>query len=212
MQCRDVEIVLEQEGLVPLPQAAKAHLAECSSCQDLVADLTNIVATAHLLPAEEEPPAHIWVSLRAQLEAEGIIKTPVEIARESAPWWQSFAAFFRTRAFATAAVALLIVASAAYQLQQPAELPTVPRDAFGDTAMALNQQEQDLSNMQLASTSPVDSSFRQNLQTVDEFIAECEQRLKEEPQDDLAREYLSRAYEQKAELLSAMMDRGRSVN
>jgi hypothetical protein len=210
MQCRDVEIVLEQEGLAPLPDAAKAHLAECSSCQGLVADLTNIVATAHLLPAEAEPPPHVWISLRAQLEAEGIIKTPAEIARASAPWWQSFAAAFRARAFAAAAVGLLIVAAAAYQLQKPA--PMVQRDAFADTAMALNEQEQDLSNMRLASTSAVDSSFRQNLQTVDEFISECERHLKEDPQDDLAREYLSRAYQQKAELLSAMMDRGGSVN
>jgi hypothetical protein len=212
MQCRDVEVVLEQEGLAPLPEAAKAHLAECNSCQNLVADLTNIVATAHLFPAEAEPPARVWVSLRAQLEAEGLIKTPAELARQSAPWWLSFTWLLHGRALAAAAVGLLIVASAAYQLQKPAEAPIVRQDAFADTAMALNQQEQDLSNMRLASTSPVDSSFRQNLQTVDEFIAECEHHLKEEPQDDLAREYLSRAYQQKAELLSAMMDRGRSVN
>jgi hypothetical protein len=36
--------------------------------------------------------------------------------------------------------------------------------------------------------------------------------MKEEPRDDLAREYLSDAYQQKAELLSAMMERGGSVN
>jgi hypothetical protein len=66
--------------------------------------------------------------------------------------------------------------------------------------------------MILASTSPVDASLRDNLQTVDDFIADCERRVKEEPQDDLAREYLANAYQQKAELLSTMMDRGGSVN
>lgn len=215
MQCKDVDIVLEQEGLAPLPDAAKAHLSECPSCQNLIADLTGIVATAHLLPAEADPPAHVWLSLRAQLEAEGIIKTPEEVARQSAAWWHSFAWLFRGRALAAAAAGLLLIASAAYQLQKPAAPPAVQLDALAGTALALDQQEHDLSNMQLASTSsnsPVDSSFRENLHTVDDFIAECEHHLKEEPQDDLAREYLSRAYEQKAELLSAMMDRGRSVN
>jgi hypothetical protein len=213
MQCREVEVVLEQDGLAPLPEAAKVHLAECATCQNLWADLTNIVATAHQFPAEADPPDRVWISLRAQLESEGIIKTQADVARSSAPWWQSFGDLFRNRAFAGAAVALLIVASAAYQLQKPAVAPPiVQQDALADTAIFLNQQEHDLSNMQLATTSPVDSSFRQNLQTVDDFIAECERRLKEEPQDDLAREYLSRAYQQKAELLSAMMDRGRSVN
>jgi protein involved in temperature-dependent protein secretion len=63
-----------------------------------------------------------------------------------------------------------------------------------------------------ASLSPVDTSLRQNLQQVDEFIADCEQRVKEQPSDELAREYLTNAYQQKAQLISAMMDRGGSLN
>jgi hypothetical protein len=66
--------------------------------------------------------------------------------------------------------------------------------------------------MQLVSSSEVDVSLRQNLDIVDKFIADCEQRVKEEPRDDLTREYLSGAYQQKAELLSAMMERGGSGN
>jgi len=66
--------------------------------------------------------------------------------------------------------------------------------------------------MQLASTSAVDTSFRQNLQQVNDFIADCERRVNATPQDELAREYLSNAYQQKAELLSAMMDREGSVH
>ncbi len=75
MQCKEVEVVLEQEGWTPLPEAARDHLAGCSACQNLVEDLTAIVATAHLLPAELEPPARVWISLQAQLEQEGIIKS-----------------------------------------------------------------------------------------------------------------------------------------
>ena len=66
--------------------------------------------------------------------------------------------------------------------------------------------------MHLAGTSAVDTALQQNLQEVDDFIADCERHLKVAPQDDLAREYLYSAYQQKAELLAAMMDRGRSVN
>ena len=54
--------------------------------------------------------------------------------------------------------------------------------------------------------------FEQNLKEIDDFIADCERHLKEVPQDELAREYLYSAYQQKAELLAAMLDRGRSVN
>jgi len=66
--------------------------------------------------------------------------------------------------------------------------------------------------MHLTGTSPVDTALGQNLQQINDFIADCERHLKAAPQDELAREYLADAYQQKAELLAAIMDRGRSVN
>ena len=222
MLCKDVEIVVEQEGLVPLPEAARAHVAACSHCQELVGDLAAIVSVAKELPAEVEPPARVWLSLQAQLELEGIIKTPVVPAHgERSPWWQGFNDLFRSRVLATAAVGLLIVAAGVLQLRQPPDAP-LQTDAsvagpvwqipFAQTAKVLNEQEIDLRNMQPAGTSAVDASFRQNLQQVDDFIADCERRVNAAPQDELAREYLSDAYQQKAELLSAMMDREGSIH
>lgn len=226
MQCKEVELILEQEGLPPVPEAARAHIAACDACRSLVEDVTSIVAAAHMLPAEAEPPARVWVSLRAQLEAEGIIKTPsVQVEHDS--WWEGFARFFSPRALATVAVGLLIAGAAVLQLRQPSpgnETGTqalvqpqiqhriVGSGPFADVASTLDQEEQTLSNMHLASTSPVDLSLQQNLQTLNDFIRDCRQRLEEDPQDQLTRDYLSNAYQQKAELLSAMMDRGRSIN
>ena len=209
MQCKEVEVVLDQEGFVPVPEAARAHLAGCSSCQNFIADLTAIVATAHLLPAEVEPPPRVWTSLRTQLEAEGIIRTTSRHA-----WWPDFSEFFRPRALATAAVGLLIVAAAGLQFQHPAPQPTEARNAYDnvyqDTSLTLSNDEAHLPAMQLASSSGVDASLRKNLDIVDQFIVDCEQRVKQDPQDDLTRDYLTGAYQQKAELISVMMDRGGS--
>jgi hypothetical protein len=217
MQCRDVEAVVEREGLAPLPAGARAHVAGCQHCQAYLADLDAIVNIAREFPAEIEPPERVWVSLRTQLELEGLVKKPASMpTAEPASWWKGFGNLFRGRTLATAAVGLLIVVAGALQLQQTSVLPAPPSDPIFATAHALDEQEHDLSNMQPASTSPadtsVDTSLRQSLKQLDEFIADCERRVKEEPRDDLAREYLAAAYQQKAELLSAMMDRGRSVN
>lgn len=227
MRCEEVEIVLEQEGLEPLPEAARAHLAECRQCRNYVADLTSLIDAAGKLPNEVTAPERIWTSLRTQLEAEGIIKTPSEpVLPDRAPWWQSLSGVFRSRVLATATVGLVIVAAAVYQARSPmvgpspesgkiaygsSRLPDVSQ-SLASTASTLNEQEPLAKGMILTSTSPVDASFRENLQKVDEFIADCERRLKEQPQDELAREYLSAAYQQKAELLSAMIERGRSIN
>lgn len=209
MQCKEVAQVIEQEGLVPLPQAARKHMAGCDSCRHLVADLTAIVATAHLIPAEIEPPAHIWVSLRAQLEQEGVIKTP---RVSGASWWHGLSGLFGTRALATAGIGLLIAAAIGIQYQFPTEQPAEAHNFYIDTGAALSQDEAHLPNMQLASSSNVDTTLRHNLDIVDGFIAECEQRVKEQPGDDLARDYLSGAYQQKAQLLSVMMERGEGGN
>jgi hypothetical protein len=206
MQCKQMAEVLEQEGCLPVPEAARAHLAGCNSCRNFIADLTAIIATAHLLPAEVEPPPRVWTSLRVLLEEEGIIRSG---PRQS--WWGSFSEFFRPRMMATAAVALLIVAAVALQLQRPAMQPTEARIAsdnlYQDTSLTLDNDEAHLPAMQLAGNSGVDVSLRQNLDIVDKFIVDCEQRVKQHPQDDLAREYLTGAYQEKAELISVMMER-----
>ena len=213
MLCKEVEVVLEQEGWTPLPEAAREHVAGCGNCQSLVEDLTSIVATAHLLPAEVEPPARVWVSLKTQLEQEGIIKPAVAIT-EKVSFWAGFQDLFRSRVLATAVVGLLVVAAVTSQLQHPSQTEPpieVAHNVYDDTAIALNADEANLTQVSLSSE-PVDISLHQNLDIVDKFIADCEQRIKDEPGDDLTREYLSGAYEQKAELISAMMDRRGSVN
>ena len=233
MQCREVEAVLEQEGLSPLPESARAHVASCDSCRSLVEDFSAILAVAEKLPAEVEPPTRVWVSLRNQLEAEGVIKTPAEIpATAQLSWLDSLARILNGRALATAAVGLIIIAAAAVQIERghridggnfpvatpsTASTPITAGEPLGETGQTLRQEEQNLPMVQTADFSnsnhdSVDASLRQNLISLNQFIEDCRRRLKEDPNDELAREYLSVAYQQKAELLSAMLDRGRSVN
>jgi predicted anti-sigma-YlaC factor YlaD len=215
MQCRELDVFFEQEGLAPLSAAARQHLSECHACKHFFDDVTGIVALAHQLPAEVDPPEHIWISIRTELIREGTI-LGFSSERESAPWWRSFAELFRSRTWATAAVAMVIIVVAFMLGSKPREESLqVQEDPYSSTVTALSQQEHDLANMQLASTgeaSAVDASLRQNLQQVNEFIADCERRVREVPSDELAREYLTNAYQQKAQLLSAMMDRGGSLN
>ncbi|HET7107322.1 MAG TPA: hypothetical protein VFI38_10975 [Candidatus Acidoferrum sp.] len=256
MHCKELESVLEAEGLGQLSKDARLHLATCGDCQAYVADLSSIVAAAKSLPVEVNPPDRIWISLRAQLEAEGLIKEPVEVS-EKTSWWTSLVAGWKPRAFATVTAAALVAATAVYVKRMPqggasdeakkhtpvestrpaqtqvgvvppvTTLPANGAPTQGSTpsktkelapspseaaSFTLNQAELDVPNMQLAGNSQVDESLRQNLRTLNAFIAECELRLKQNPQDELAREYLYAAYQQKADLLAAMMESGRGDN
>ena len=219
MQCRHVEEVLELEGLAPLPENVRGHVAGCRQCQGYIADLETIVSAAHELPAEVEPPSRLWVALRTQLELEGIIKGPAAAPKaETISWWSGFGQRFRGRTLATMTLGAVLAAAAVLQIRQtPGPSPILVGDQVPPNIAAIakqvNQQEVDLRNMHLVGTSsPVDAALEQNLQEIDGFIADCERHLKAAPRDELAREYLADAYQQKAELLAAMMDRGRSVN
>ena len=77
MQRKEVQVALDQGGFAPLLEAARGLLYERSRCQSFDADLTSIVSAAHELPAEVDPPARVWTSLRAQLEKEGILTCSV---------------------------------------------------------------------------------------------------------------------------------------
>jgi hypothetical protein len=77
MQHKEVQVVLDEEGLARMPEAARAHLRERNSSQSFVADMRSIVSAAHELPAEVDPPARVWASLHAQLEEEGILSRSV---------------------------------------------------------------------------------------------------------------------------------------
>jgi len=271
MQCKELAIFIEREGLTPLSLEAQEHLAECTTCQNLFADFSAIVVAAGQLPAELEPPDRVWISVRAQLVAEGLIRErqPI-VAAPAATWWRNIAELLRPRVLAPAALSFALILGGVYYLGNhrtptvavhpasspapasestktvvpPAAKPTAPIPAnpapelrpyakstpplkpresrtelrpspsesayFGDSAAVLSQTESDLPSRRLANNAAVDASLRQNLRTVNEFIAECEARLKQNPQDQLTREYLNIAYQQKAELLTAIMDTGRS--
>jgi hypothetical protein len=234
MQCKDIEAVLENEGFSPLPEVARSHVATCSACHNLIEDFSAIVSVAETLPMEVEPPSRVWVSLRNQLEAEGIIKTPAAAAVGRLSWLERLSGILRGRALATITVGLVIVVAGILQIRPnenpgPSSLVTVaektaeapsspitPNEPLGSAGQTLRQVEQTVPMVQQAGTlsnqNVVDDSLRQNLKSLNQFIEDCRRRLREDPNDELAREYLSVAYQQKAELLSAMLDRGRSVN
>lgn len=222
MLCKDFEQVIEENGLVQLSETAQAHVAGCPSCTALVEDFAAIVAAASQIPAEVDPPARVWVAIQTQLQSEGIIRQPkIVIPAERTPWWQDLGRVIRGRMWATAGLAALVLIAGVYQFRRggTVDLPNTPplvAQPFADTDNTLALEEQSLGPIQtvstLGGTSNVDLALRENLATVNAFIKECRKRLQEEPNDPMAREYLSTAYQQKAEILAAMMERGRSVN
>jgi len=217
MQCQEFEAVLEQIDGRPLSADAAAHAAQCRSCSAMAADLELIQTLAHELTIPEtEPPDRIWTQVRAQLEQEGIIRVPATDARaekQGAGWFAGIFAWVRRPALvATYAGLIVLAAGLAWEKSIPApdtasDIAAIPSIHTQDN---LNQLEaQTVSDLQ-ASNPEINATLRRDLKIVNNFIAVCQKAVREQPQDETARQYLYGAYQQKSELLAAALAHSRT--
>jgi hypothetical protein len=218
MQCNELEQLLEQHSDGPLPELANSHMNGCEACRALAADLEAIHIVAAGLGAEEiAPPEHIWITLRNQLEAEGIIHEPVPVDQSARHgWWFAFQRPALAGAFLSCVLVAAGMISTLGNSTQMAVHPTVPPEHHEASVMpsAENVFKEELLTVSNRNTAgfpardaAVSDSIRRNLNIVDNFIAMCEKNVREQPENEMAREYLYGAYEQKAELLATAMDR-----
>ena len=220
MQCEQFEQLLEQQDDGAMPKPALAHLETCEACRALSADFGAIHKIALELGAEEiAPPERVWISLRNQLEAERLIPgpqaDPQSASHASLGWW----AVFQRPAVAGAFLGLVLAAASTVsymsnfpqtavhsQLAFQQETSAVPAadSVFKEEVLTVGSDS--IPGLQRQDTA-VTASIRRNLQIVDNFIAICEKSVREQPDNQMAREYLYGAYQQKAELLATAMNR-----
>jgi hypothetical protein len=202
---------------------ARAHVRECAQCHALVEDVDAIRQVAGAWAAEEaNPPARLWVSLRAQLEQEGLIKIEAGdtvYAQEShratglAGWIEGIFASVPRPALAGAYLLALIAVSFALTGPSPRQANekrwiSGTQTSTDQLSAKLQAAEQDSVSNMAESNPVVKASLHDNLAIVDNYIALCEKSVQEEPENEVARDYLYDAYEQKADLLAQITERG----
>lgn len=173
------------------------HLKSCAVCADLVADLKYIAEQAKLLVPMEDPNPRVWDGIQRSLEREGLVKSAparrslLEIQRAGWGWFTTMGALFLI------AIGLLMYrhgnlsdSSAEISLEMtPVESASITDDSDRQILAELEHKSPGLRQ-----------SFEQNLRSVNAYIADVQQSVRENPNDTEARSHLMRAYEQKAML------------
>ena len=220
MGCQEFQNQLERWMDGERSAQAREHALQCVSCKTLVADLDAIGQHARAWGAEEvAPPERVWVSLRAQLEAEGIIRgdaaadTAPQAADRKPGWLAGIFDALPRPILAGAYLAVLILASVVLTGQSTRQLDEArwingTQDTTGALDASLQTAEQNSISAIAASDPVVTASLHDNLAIVDNYIALCEKSVREDPENEIARDYLYEAYEQKADLLAQMTERG----
>jgi len=208
MNCNDFLDQLERWMEGERSPDAEAHLTSCLGCRGVVEELSLIHRTARSLGEVDEAPSdRLWASLRVQLVREGLIRGERRHWTEAVGDWLegAFSAFPRPALAGAYLVALigvsLALAGPGYRRFNWSETSTQPLSSELDTA------ERDTMAM-MTSDPAVTASLAKNLAIVDNYIALCEKSVQEEPESEIARDYLYDAYHQKADLLAQMTERG----
>lgn len=186
---------------------AAAHVAGCERCRTLVSELEAIRLAARETPENSpEPPAGLWANIRSQLEAEGLVR--------KRSWWHGLEMLIPLvprPALAGSFLALLLVTALwSAMSNQPHFGTAVTGSEHGSIVTVRNkvdQAERGAITTMAVHDAMVAESYRENLAIVDKAIALCEKAVREQPRNELAREYLYGALQQKAELVATMMER-----
>ncbi|MGH9756349.1 MAG: hypothetical protein ACRD4M_01315 [Candidatus Acidiferrales bacterium] len=209
--CREFSGQIESWVEGQRTREADAHLRECSHCRNLLADLGLIEAAARDWAREEfDPPAHVWTSLRARLEREGLFRAPQKTRRNwLGGWLPAIPRPVLAGAYLAALVAIAFGLSGPVhsRINQQRWLETAQNTAAPLDA-ELNGYEQATISSIPKSDPVITASLHKNLAIVDNYIALCEKSVDEEPQNETARDFLYDAYQQKADLLAQMSERG----
>lgn len=196
--------------------AAMAHARDCGPCRSIIEDFDAIYQSAQSMSAEDlDPPEHVWISLRERLVREGLIR-----GTRSEGWKVKLRRLFEgdftsaprpalAGAYLVALVAVGFALSGSFHRQAATagDAAWTGNASTQPLSAKLDSAEQDIISSMADSSPVVTASLHKNLGIVDNYIALCEKSVHEEPQSEMARDYLYQAYQQKADLIAEMNER-----
>lgn len=186
----------------------EAHLRDCAVCADLVQDLTYIAEQARLLLPMRDPNPRVWTNIEAALQREGMVRRKparfqvrtLNPARWSTPAW----------AGALAAVLLLVFSLIVFTQitgQSETQVADASRQAPPAQPQFADPDDQRLLQEISARQPALRDSYAENLRSVNAYIADAQKAVEADPGDEIARQHLMQAYEQKALLYDMAVSR-----
>jgi len=202
MTCEEFQRVLTQpESGDTMEQ--EAHLESCSPCADLVGDLKAISQQARLLQGSEEPSPLVWNSIEIALRQEGLIRqsgtarVPLSTAsaRPRLGWLLPVAA-------------AVLVAFGILLHERGGRSPQYAEQQSGlrSPVVELANDDVQLLRMVAERTPAMRAAIEADLRSVNAYVRDAEQSARNNPNDEVAQEYLLSAYEQRSMVYEMALD------
>ncbi len=204
MNCRELQNGLADFLDGEAPAEAQGHLKSCAACSALVADLKEISGQARLLAAAEEPRPEVWSRIERSLELEGLVRDAAPVSA-SALWWGAGQSRWAVPAWAGAVAALLLLAFGVSGLWQTPATPE-PTAVVQPAALVDDDDMRFLAAVEKRAPSK-SVRYKKHLEAVNASIRDAKRSVEQDPRNELARERLIQAYDQKSALYDMAMTR-----
>lgn len=205
MNCKEFQNALPEFIDGGAPAEAEGHRKSCVACAGLVADLNEIAGQARLLAASEEPGEHVWARIAESLESEALGHTEVP-ASLRALWWGAGQSRWAVPAWAGAVAALLLLAFGMNTLRPAPQAPQTGVAVVKPAALVDDDDMKLLAAVEKRSPSQR-APYKAHLEAVNASIRDAKRSVEQDPGDELARERLLQAYDQKSALYEMAMAR-----
>jgi len=190
-----------------------AHLQSCGACSDLLEDLNAISREARLLQGSEDPSPWVWNSIEVALRQEGLIRQPQLQHLQTPVPMQGWRLRWLAPLVATVVIVfgVLIYQRGTGQPQlaerQPPPAGVVTANLQPKSAEVMGGEDLQLLKTVSERTPAMRATYEADLRSVNAYIRDAEQSVNSNPNDEVAQQYLSSAYEQKAMVYEMALDR-----
>jgi len=206
MNCPEFERILPEVLEGGHTAERQAHLNSCSTCSNLLADLSDISVQAKTLADSAEPSPIVWNAIEAQLRSEGLIRRSAP-APATPPWFRRWQNLW----FVPVAAALAIVvgikfyhpAGAGENIQTARHIVVTP----GATVRPVSSEDQQFLDAVATRHPARQARYLADKHNADAFIDDAKEVVKDNPGDVYAQQMLINAYEQKQMLYDLAVDR-----
>lgn len=185
---------------------AEGHVKSCAVCTGLVADLKEISGQARLLAAAEEPGPEVWTRIERSFEQEGLVRTEAPAPRRTL-WWGAGQSRWAIPVWAAAVAAMLLLGFELNTLRQAPATPPAGLAVVKPPATLVDNDDLQLLSMVGKRSPGKRARYKAHLEAVNASIRDAKRSVEEDPANDLARERLIQAYDQKSALYEMAMTR-----
>jgi len=203
MNCADFQRVLPDIMETGGDADEFSHLHSCAICSDLVQDLKYIAEAARMLVPMEDPSARVWERIEGSLEREGLVRSTRGTVR-MAPFLiagtrrGNFYGWGGLAAMALIAIAMLVFG-------RLHSVPAVDTGTTAQTTQAASAQTEISSADDTILINAIDQKnhsmgemYKKKIRSVESYITDAQRSVAQNPGDEIARQQLMNAYQQKA--------------